>query len=93
MNEKPSSQSLLAAYKAALAEERVLWRRLEAPDLQAVERVQAYGRWLAAADRAKELSLQLQRAARGSACDAPAAPYELPEPTAPPEPMPPAAGE
>lgn len=93
MNENVSSQPLRDAYKAALAQERLLWRRLVVPDLQPVERVQAYGRWRAAVDRVKELSLQLHRAARGSASGPPAAPDALPEPTASPDPALPAAGE
>jgi len=65
MNDQDSSEPLLATYRQALAEERLLWRRAAAPGLSPVERVQAYGRWRAAADRVKELSLQLHRAAAG----------------------------
>lgn len=87
-----SAEPLRAAYQRALSEERVLWRRVAVPALPPDERVQAYGRWRAAADRVKELSLQLHRAARGSASGPPAAPDALPEPTASPDPAPPAAG-
>lgn len=62
-----SAEPLRAACQQALAEERLLWRRVAAPALPPDERVQAYGRWRAAADRVKALSLQLQqvRAAAG----------------------------
>ncbi|NKE64685.1 hypothetical protein RAMLITH_02525 [Ramlibacter sp. RBP-2] len=63
MNEtSPSAEPLRAAYQEALSEERVLWRRVAVPALPPDERVQAYGRWRAAADRVKALSLQLQQA-------------------------------
>lgn len=57
-----SAAPLRAAYEAALLEERLLWRRVAVPALPAEERVQAYARWRAAADRVRDLSLQLQRA-------------------------------
>lgn len=63
MNEtSPSAEPLRGAYQEALSEERVLWRRVAVPALPPDERVQAYGRWRAAADRVKALSLQLQQA-------------------------------
>lgn len=68
MNETPpSAEPLRAAYRQALSEERLLWRRVATPALPPDERVQAYGRWRTAADRVKALSLQLQqvRAAAG----------------------------
>lgn len=66
MNDQASTtEPLRTAYREALAEERLLWRRAATAGLPPVERVQAYGRWRAAADRVKELSLQLHRAAGG----------------------------
>lgn len=63
MNEtSPPAEPLRAAYHQALSEERLLWRRVAAPALPPDERVQAYGRWRAAADQVKALSLQLQQA-------------------------------
>ena len=73
-----SAEPLRAAYQQALAEERLLWRRVAAPALPPDERVQAYGRWRAAADRVKVLSLQLQQV-RGAGRGKPAA-----QPPAPP---------
>lgn len=62
MNETPdSAEPFRAAYQQALAEERLLWRRVAAPALPPDERVQAYGRWRAAADRVKTLSSQLHQ--------------------------------
>lgn len=45
----------LAAYQAALAEERRLWRDVGDPGLSATHRLMAYARWLAAAERVKLL--------------------------------------
>lgn len=66
MNETPhSAEALRAAYQQAFDEERLLWRRVAAAALPPDERVQAYGRWRAAADRVKTLSLQLRPAGGG----------------------------
>lgn len=65
-----SAEPLRAAYQQALSEERVLWRRVATPALLPDERVQAYGRWRAAADRVKALALQLQQV-RGAGSERP----------------------
>lgn len=46
-------------YEAALAEERLLWKQLEEPLTDVNERVKAYARWSAAAERAKALSQRM----------------------------------
>lgn len=62
MNETThSAEPWRAAYLQALSEERLLWRRVATPALPLGERVQAYGRWRAAADRVKDLALRLQQ--------------------------------
>jgi hypothetical protein len=52
--------SLLAAYQAAVARERAEWKLASDASAGPVERVKAYGRWLAAADRVKALSARLE---------------------------------
>lgn len=91
MNDNASHQPPRDAYEAALAQERLLWSRLLAPDLQPVERVQAYGRWRAAADRTKELALQQVHGA--AAGGPPAAQDGSPDPAAAPDAPPPGGGE
>jgi len=71
-----SAEPLRAAYQQALAEERLLWRRVAAPALSSDERVQAYGRWRAAADRVKALSLQLQQVRPAAGGQPPRGPAE-----------------
>lgn len=80
MNETThSAEPLRAAYQQALSEERLLWRRVATAALPPDERVQAYGRWRAAADRVKDLSLQLQQVpAKGSERPAAAQPTDRP---------------
>jgi hypothetical protein len=58
MDNSHQSQSL--AYEAALAEERLLWKQLDDPQMDVTERVKASARWSAAAERAKALSLRIQ---------------------------------
>ena len=45
----------LAAYHAALAEERQLWRDVGDPGLSAIHRLMAYARWRVVAKRVKRL--------------------------------------
>lgn len=71
-----SAEPLRAACQQALAEERLLWRRVAAPALPPDERVQAYGRWRAAADRVKALSLQLQQVRTAAGGQPPGGPAE-----------------
>jgi hypothetical protein len=71
-----SAEPLRAACQQALAEERLLWRRVAAPALLPDERVQAYGRWRAAADRVKALSLQLQQVRAAAGGQPPGGPAE-----------------
>lgn len=71
-----SAEPLRAACQQALAEERLLWRRVAAPALPPDERVQAYGRWRAAADRVKALSLQLQQVRAAAGGQPPGGPAE-----------------
>ena len=56
MDNRHQSQSL----EAALAEERLLWKQLDDPQMDVTERVKATARWSAAAERAKALSLRIQ---------------------------------
>lgn len=55
--EEPGTDTLQSAYQAALAEEGRLWRAIHDPELQAADRVVAYARWRAAAQRVKELAV------------------------------------
>jgi hypothetical protein len=52
----PHTDPLQAAYDAALAEERRLWRAIHDPGLNATDRVVAYARWRAAVKHLKELA-------------------------------------
>lgn len=52
-------ESLLAEYTAATAQERAEWTVANDSKLGAVERVKAYARWLAAAERVKALSMRM----------------------------------
>jgi hypothetical protein len=49
-----------AQYAAAVAEEHAYWNRANDSTLQPVERVIAYGRWLAASELAMLLALKLR---------------------------------
>jgi hypothetical protein len=57
----PEQDSTQAQYAAAVAEERAFWKRANDPALPPVERVMAYGAWLAAAQRATSLALKLRQ--------------------------------
>ena len=57
--ERDPYQSLSAEYTAAMAQERSEWKMVNDASLDAVERVKAYARWLAAAQRIKCLSIKL----------------------------------
>jgi hypothetical protein len=54
--DRDSSPSLPAEYAAAVARERAEWEVACDADRGAVERVIAYARWLAAAERVKALA-------------------------------------
>lgn len=71
---------LLAEYQAAMERERAEWKILGDAGVPAADRLAAYARWRAAAERTKDLSLRL-RDARSAA-----------QATPPPTPHPPAAG-
>jgi hypothetical protein len=48
-------------YEDALTEERLMWKQLDEPSLTDVtERVKAYARWSAAAERARAMACRLQ---------------------------------
>jgi hypothetical protein len=49
----------LEAYKAALAEERRLWRQVCNAESSPVDRVIAYAQWRASAERVKMLAITL----------------------------------
>ena len=51
---------LLADYTTAVSEERALWKKMHAAGLGAVEGVQVYARWKAAAERTMRLGVELQ---------------------------------
>lgn len=53
---------LVTDYTAAVSEERVLWKQMHDGGLGAVEVVQVYARWKAAAERTKQLGIELQTA-------------------------------
>ncbi|HEX9718917.1 MAG TPA: hypothetical protein VGA59_04230 [Ramlibacter sp.] len=57
--DRDSYKSLQAEYTAAVAQERAEWKVASDASLGAVERVLAYARWLAAAERVKALSIRL----------------------------------
>lgn len=46
-------------YEDALAEERLLWKQLEDPLTDVSERVKAYARWSAAAERARAIAQRM----------------------------------
>jgi hypothetical protein len=54
-----SYQSLAAEYAAAVAQQRAEWSIATDAGVSAVERVKAYARWLAAAERIKALSISV----------------------------------
>ena len=63
MDEKsPNIDSLLAAYELALAEEHMLWRSINDVKLKPTDRLMAYARWRAAAERVKVLASRLHGA-------------------------------
>jgi hypothetical protein len=52
---------LTEEYEDALTEERLMWKQLDEPPLTDVtERVKAYARWSAAAERARAMSRKMQ---------------------------------
>jgi hypothetical protein len=52
---------LTVEYEDALVEERLMWKQLDEPLLTDVtERVKAYARWSAAAERARAMSRRMQ---------------------------------
>ncbi len=51
-------QPVESQYEAAVAEERLLWKQLDEPQVDINEQVKAAARWSAAADRARALSLR-----------------------------------
>jgi len=57
-----NQQSPESPYQAALAEERLMWKRLEMPLEDVNERIKACADWSAAADRARALALRSQPA-------------------------------
>lgn len=46
-------------YEAAIAEERLLWKQLDGPQVDVSEQLKAAARWSAAAERARALSLRM----------------------------------
>lgn len=62
MQTKPTpSEPPLAAYEAAVAEERQLWQVISDPRSPATERVKAYARWLQTINLLKELGAPVDR--------------------------------
>lgn len=55
-------QSTESPYEAALAEERLMWKRLDMPLDDVNERIKACAAWSAAADRARAAALRTQAA-------------------------------
>lgn len=51
---------LQAEYRTATAQERAEWKALSDTNLGPVERVTAYARWTAAAERIKDLSIKMR---------------------------------
>ena len=47
-------------YEAAIAEERLLWKQLDEPQVDVNEQMKACARWSAAADRARAMALRLR---------------------------------
>lgn len=60
MHVDPEHDFTQAQYAAAVAEERAFWKKANDSTLPPVERVMAYGAWLAAAQRATSLALKLR---------------------------------
>jgi hypothetical protein len=56
----PEVDSWRADYEAAVAEERLLWRSVNDLKLSPGDRLTAYARWRAAADRVKVLGAKLR---------------------------------
>jgi hypothetical protein len=48
-----------AEYEDALVEERLMWKQLDEPTTDVTERVKAFARWSAAADRARAISRRI----------------------------------
>lgn len=67
--ERDPCDPLLAEYADAMAQERTEWKAVQDTNLGSAERVVAYARWLAAADRVKALAEKLRDA--GSATPPP----------------------
>lgn len=59
MDNSHQSHSLAVEYEAALAEERLLWKQLDDPQMGVTERVKASARWSAAAERARAISQRI----------------------------------
>ena len=55
---------LAAEYQDAVARERAEWRILGDPRVGPAERLTAYARWRAAAERTKTLSIRMREAPR-----------------------------
>jgi hypothetical protein len=62
---------LKVEYETALAEERLLWKQLEAPVADVNERVKAQAKWSAAAERARAMAQRMLE--RKGAVEAPLA--------------------
>jgi hypothetical protein len=48
-----------AEYEDALVEERLMWKQLDEPTTDVTERVKAFARWSAAAERARAISRRI----------------------------------
>lgn len=66
---------LLAEYQAAMERERAEWKILGDMRAGAVERVTAYARWRAAAERTKTLSLRISDVRRAAQPSPPPTPH------------------
>ena len=53
-------QPVESQYEAAIAEERLLWKQLDEPQVDVNEQMKACARWSAAADRARAMALRLR---------------------------------
>ena len=56
-------QPVESQYEAAIAEERLLWKQLDEPQVDVNEQMKACARWSAAADRARAMALRLRDSA------------------------------
>ena len=56
-------QPVESEYEAAVAEERLLWKQLDEPQVDVNEQVKATARWSAAAERARAIAHRLHDAA------------------------------